>query len=79
MKPRRFTESQKGWGWSASLEVIKCKPPAQGGSATAGCPGPLPDGFCVSSRLIFLNFSVQPFPGQINTDLIVITFSFKDT
>lgn len=35
-------------------------------------------GFVLSSRLIFLNFSGQPLPGKINTDLIIIkTFNFK--
>lgn len=46
---RAFTESQNGWDWEGSLEVIYSKPPAQATLLRAGCPRP--DRFWASPRM----------------------------
>lgn len=51
-----LTESERGWGWKAPLEVPLPNPLAQEGAPQARCPGAFPDGFWASlgpCRIVF--------------------------
>lgn len=46
-----LVESQNGWGWNGTLEVIWSNSPVQAASPRTGCPGLCPDSFWISPRI----------------------------
>lgn len=44
-------DSQNGWGWKGSPDVILSNPPAQAGPSRTGYPGPCPTGFWLSPSM----------------------------
>lgn len=45
------TDSQNGWGWKKSLDIISHTPPAQAGPFITSYPGPYPTGFWLSPSM----------------------------